>query len=130
MKNDTRGFLAFWLTNSILLYFFPFVFTGMVVVGNARLAPFLAGIISGFLLTVADALTQPVFEKLGVKLKDEWQWALAYLFVNVLGVWVLARYADLTGVGVASAWVAVLLGVILNLVQWGVWKFVLAGKGK
>ena len=130
MKNDARGFLLFWVVNSTLFYFFPLVFTGIVVIGNARLAPFLASLVSGFLLTVGDALTQPVFEKLGVKLQDEWQWALAYLFVNVLGVWVLARYADLTGVGVSSAWVAVLLGVIFNLVQWGAWKFILSGPKK
>ena len=95
---------------------------GLVITGNARLAPFLASLISGFLLTVADTLTMPVFDALKIKLKDEWQWALVFLFVNVLGVWVLARYADLTGVGVANAWVAVMLGFILNLVQWLVWK--------
>ena len=130
MKNDTRGFLAFWLVNSAIFYFAPFILVGMIVTGNARLAPFLAAIVSGFLLTVADAVTVPIFESLKIRLKDEWQWALAYLFVNVLGVWVIARYADLTGVGVASAWVAVLLGVIFNLAQWGTWKIVAPDKKK
>lgn len=119
---DARGFLSFWLVNSIIFYFAPYVFVGLVVTGNARLGPFMAAVVSGFILTVVDVVTTPVFESLKIKLKDEWQWALAYLFVNVLGVWVIARYADLTGVGIASAWVAVIMGVIFNLAQWGTWK--------
>lgn len=121
---DARMFIIFWFINSVILYFAPFIFTGLVVTGNARLAPFMGSLISGFLLTVADAITLPVFESLKIKLKDEWQWALAYLFVNVLGVWVVARYADLTGVGVASAWVAVVIGAICNIGQWLGWKVV------
>ncbi len=120
---DAHMFFIFWLVNSAAFYFSPLVLVGMVATGNARLTPFMASLISGFLLTVGDALATPVFEKLKIKIKDEWQWALVYLFVNVLGVWVIARYADLTGVGVASAWVAVLLGVVINLVQWVAWKF-------
>lgn len=119
---DTRGFLSFWLVNSVIFYFAPYVLVGMVVTGNERLGPFMAALISGLILTVADVITMPVFESLKIKLKDEWQWSLAYLFVNVLGVWIIARYADLTGVGIASAWVAVMMGVIFNLAQWGTWK--------
>ena len=119
---DARMFIVFWFVNSTVFYFASLVLSGLVVTGNARLAPFMASIVSGFLLTVADAVTAPVFESLKIKLKDEWQWALAYLFVNVLGVWVIARYADLTGVGVATAWVAVVIGIICNIGQWVGWK--------
>ncbi|MEK7166541.1 MAG: hypothetical protein AAB874_07070 [Patescibacteria group bacterium] len=122
---DSRGFIVFWLVNSAIFYFSPFMFGILVATGNARLAPFMASIISGFLITIADALTLPIFERLGIELKDEWQWTLAYLFVNVLSIWVIARYADLTGVGITNAWVAVLLGVIFNLLQWVVWRTVL-----
>lgn len=120
---DSRMFLVFWLVNSLLLYFAPLILVGMIVTGNARLAPFLASIISGFILTTAIAVTQPVFGWLKIELKDEWQWALVYFFVNVLGLWVIARYADLTGVGLASAWVAVIFGAVANIVQWLAWKY-------
>jgi len=121
---DSRGFIVFWLANSAIFYFAPFVFGSLVVSGNARLAPFMASVVSGFLVTIADALTLPLFERLGIELRDEWQWTLAYLFVNVLSIWVIARYADLTGVGIQNAWVAVLLGVIFNVVQWIMWRTV------
>ncbi len=126
---DTRMFIAFWVINSALFYFSPYVLTGMVVTGNARLAPFLASIISGFLLSCADSLVMPVFEGLKIKLKDEWQWMLAFLLTNILGVWVIARYADLTGVGVSTGWTAILLGLSINIAQWIAWK-VMADKTK
>ena len=119
---DSRGFLVFWLVNSLIFYFVPYVLSSMVVTGNARLTPFMARIISGFLLTAVDAAIEPVFRNLKIKLTSDWQWILAYLFANVFGIWVLARYADLTGVGISNAWVALLLGLILNVAQLTSWK--------
>lgn len=125
---DARGFLLFWVINSFILYFAPFVLVGLVVTGNERLTAFMASIVSGFLLTLFDASAQPTLRALNLKLKEDWQWVLVYLFVNVLGVWLIARYADLTGVGVASAWVAVLLGVVVNVAQWMSWQFAIKKK--
>lgn len=125
---DARGFLAFLVVNSAVLYIAPYLLVGQIVVGNVRLTAFMASIISGFLLTIADSVIQPIFTSLGIKLKEDWQWLLVYLFVNVVGIWVIARYADLTGVGVASAWMAVLLGAVLNAAQWATWKLVSGNK--
>ena len=121
---DTRQFFVFWLVNSFIFYFAAFVLVGLVVIGNARLTAFMASVISGFLLALADVAIMPVCNSLSIKLKDEWQWVLVYLFINVLGVWVIARYADLTGVGITNAWMAVFLGIVLNLGQWGAWKLI------
>lgn len=121
---DSREFLGYWVVNSFVFYFAPFVFNNMVMTGNARLTPFLSSIISGFFLTVFAAVTHPAFTSLKIKFKEEWQWTVAYLFVNVLGVWFLARYADLTGIGVINAWMAVCLGVIFNLSQWSIRRLV------
>lgn len=118
MKPDGHNFIRVWIVSSIGFYFAPYVLDGMVVTGNSRLGPFLASIISGFLLATAINITTPVFESLKIKLKDDWQAITAYLFVNVLGIWVIARYADLTGVGISNAWIAVLLGAAFNFLQW------------
>ncbi len=120
---DPRQFVAFWVVNSALLFFAPFVLVGMVESGNVRLSSLLASVISGFILAVADALVMPVFDWFKIKIKDEWQWAFVFLFINVLGIWVIARYADLTGIGVSNGWIALLLGAVINLAQWGTWKF-------
>lgn len=123
MKNS-RMFFIFWVINSALFYALPFVLGESVVTGNARLAPFMASIISGFLLSLAISVVQPAFESLKIRIKTEWHWALIFLVVNILSVWIIARYADLTGVGVANVWAAVAVGIIANIVQWAVWKFV------
>lgn len=122
---DSRSFLLFWLINSAFFYFAPFIFTGFIVSGNVRLTAFLASIISGFLLTIADAGVQPLSEALKMKLKEDWQWTLSFLLVNVLGIWLIARYADLTGIGISNAWMAVLMGAILTLFQWLIEKFLI-----
>lgn len=126
---DGREFVTVWVVNSLLLYFIPYI-TTLVVIGNARLTPFMASIMGGFLLTLLDGATQPAFASLQIKLKDDWYWLLAHLFVNVLGIWVIARYADLTGVGISSAWMAVLLGIVYTLVHWGLKTFVLSAAGR
>lgn len=125
---DARMFVVFWAINALLFYFLPFVFVGMVVTGNARLTPFLASVISGFLLSVTDALVMPACAYLHLKFKAQWQWSMAFLVVNMLGVWLIARYADLTGVGVTNAWTAALVGVLSTVVQWVAWMMI--GKPK
>ncbi len=109
--------------SAVIFYFAPFVSTGMVVTGNYRLTAFMASVISGFLLTIASASVQPVFAKFNIKLKDDWQLVMANLFVNVLVIWIIARYADLTGIGINNAWVAVALGILISLGEWLIWKF-------
>lgn len=121
--HDAKSFVLFWAVNSLLFYFAPFVFSDIVVTGNARLAPFLASVISGFLLALSAAFVMPAMDFLKVRIKEEWQWILVFLGGNILTVWLIARYADLTGVGISNIWVALLLGAIANVVQWVVWKF-------
>jgi uncharacterized membrane protein YvlD (DUF360 family) len=119
---DARGFVANWLVTSVIFYFLPLLFPGLIATGNVRLTPFLASIISAFLLSLLDASTMPTFNSLKIKLTQEWQWMLIFLFTNILGVWLIARYADLTGFGVANAWIAVGVGIVVNVGQWAVWK--------
>lgn len=115
---DGRFFLPFWIVNSVLLYFTPYVFPDFLVVGNARLTAFMAAVVSGFMIALACAAVLPVFTWMKIKLNDEWQKMFAFLFINVLSVWFIGRYADLTGVGIASAWIAVVMGLVLYLGQW------------
>ena len=122
--HDARLFFGFWLVNSAMFYFAAMLAPDFVATGNARLTPFMASIISGFLLSLIDATVMPAFNALKIKMKSDWQWGLAFLFANILGVWLLARYADLSGVGIANAWAAVALGFVVNLVQWVLWKLV------
>jgi hypothetical protein len=117
---DGREFVSYWILNALFFYFLPYIFPNLWHTGNLRLTPFMASVISSFLLTVILALVMPAFLALKIKFKEDWQWTLAYLFANVLGIWLIARYADLTGIGIVSAWVAVGIGIFATLCQWGI----------
>jgi len=65
---------------------------------------------------------EPVFKDLEIKIKDEKHMALAYLAVNFVTVWMLARFAFFTGFGVSSYVYVAILVLIANFVQFAVWK--------
>ncbi|MBI4058462.1 hypothetical protein HY408_01715 [Candidatus Gottesmanbacteria bacterium] len=115
---DGRTFIGVWIVNSLLFYFIPFLLLGLVVVGNARLSHFMASIISGFLMTLILTGASHVFTKFNINLKRDLEQVTANYFTNVIGIWLIARYADLTGVGITNAWIALGLGIMLTLAQW------------
>jgi uncharacterized membrane protein YvlD (DUF360 family) len=129
---DAKKFLIFWFISAAIFYFAPLVSPEMIATGNARLSAFMASVISAFLLTIATTSVQPVLEKFKIKFTKDWQWLMIYLFTNVLGVWVIARYADLTGVGILNSWTAVAFGILFTLMNYGTEKLLLycCKKGK
>ena len=44
-----------------------------------------------------------------------------YWIVNTLGLWFLARVAELSGFGIASYFWAIGIGFVLNFLQWALW---------
>lgn len=109
--------------NSVVLYLLSLIWVGKVVFGNAIVTPVVGIIFTGFLLTAITHLTQPVLRQLKIKISNENNLTLAFLVVNIVGVWILARLV-ITGFGIAVFWVAIILGIILTAVQWVFWKFV------
>lgn len=51
------------------------------------------------------------------KMYNSKEWMLAYLLVNFVGLWVIARFADNLGLGLSAWWVALLLAIVLDWVQ-------------
>lgn len=116
------SFLSFWITNSLFFYLAFLVAPGAIVLGNNIRSPVVASMLSGFLLTVITALIPTILKTTGTKIKGEGKLFSVYLIFNVAGIWVIARMATFTGFGISSFWVAIVLGVIVNFLQWGVWK--------
>lgn len=114
--------ISLWVTNSIFFYLAFLLWPSAVVLGNNIRSPIVASMLSGFLLTVVVALAPPIMRLTGLKIKEESKQALFYLIFNVVGIWLIARLATFTGFGVVSFWVAVALGIVVNFLQWGVWK--------
>lgn len=120
--NDRRLFVLYWFLNFLTIYLLGALFPSSIVLGTFRLSPFEASIYAGFWLTF---FVWTMWSYMLVRKVDLEPFSLRFLFfffVNSLGVWLVARYAKYTGLGLTSFWLAFLLGIAANLLQSVSWN--------
>jgi uncharacterized membrane protein YvlD (DUF360 family) len=114
MKMYVR-FLLVWAINSIVLLLANAYYPANFVLGNAVMTPTMAGILTGFLLT----LLLRVFGSFSRKPKSNRFLMFVYYFLaNSFVLWLLARISVVTGFGIPSFKYAFYLGFVVCLVQW------------
>lgn len=118
-------YVVIGVVNAIAIYLTPSFLADSVVLGTSTVPPVVAAIISGVLLTLVVSLVDPLMKQAKLKVTNELLWGAIYGIVNIIAVWVIARGAVYTGMGITSFFVAVVLGIVLMLLQWGVWKMML-----
>ena len=125
------GFLAYWVSNAVVLVIAAAIFSGKVVLGNKDVSGPLAAVVVGLLITVLCLFVEPIVSKsnikkslVSLKLKDENLNGLIYFLGNVIIVWVLKWFASVLGLGIYSVLYAVFVGVLLTVGQWAVYKTV------
>ena len=118
-------YLAIGAVNAIVIYLAPSLLTDGVVLGTNTIPPVVAALIAGIVLTLVVSLVDPLLKQAKLKVTNEWVWGAIYGVVNIVTVWAIARGAVYTGVGITSFFVAIVLGFVLLLLQWGVWKLML-----
>jgi len=116
------------VVNSVVVYLASMFFPDSVVLGTSTIPPLLAAVIGGVLLTLVGSFIDALVRQSNIKVPDERVWGAIYGVINIVSVWLIARGAVYTGMGITSLWVAVVLGVVLTLVQWGIWKMMLGKK--
>lgn len=116
------------IVNAVILYIASLFFPAYVVIGNEFMESWIALIFTAFLLTVIIALTKPVMRIAKLKVKGDIAINISYGITNIVGLWVLARFAKFVGFGVSSFIIVVVLGVSLTLVQYVVWKMLVGKK--
>ncbi len=121
-KENYKLLVSISVVNAIVLYVGSMLFPTDLVLGNNILSPVLAALVTGTILSAVMALLEPILKSLKLKIKNEMHLALVYLVFNILGLWVLAKLANYSGFGVSSYMVVVVLGLVLNTLQYGVWK--------
>lgn len=128
------GFLAYWVVNAVVLLVAAAIFSGNVVLGNKDISAPLAAVLVAVVITVLTYLVEPVVAKSGMRqnlksltIKDEYSNGLIYLGANVVIVWVVKWFASTLGLGVANIFYVVLVGILLTLGQWAVFKLVPTG---
>jgi len=120
--NEHFLFFLYWFLNSLLLYLLGLIFSSEVVLGNFRLVPLEASIYSGFWLTFFVWTMWDFVSIRKVKLEPLLLRFLFFFFVNSLGIWIISRYANYTGLGITSYWWAFVLGGVADLLQSIIWN--------
>jgi len=111
-------FLIVWLLNSVIIFLANSAFGTNYVLGNAVMTPIVAGIFTGFLLTVLTKSVKPLLAKVGMAKKSRCSMFLTYWIVNSLVIWTLARLSVITGFGISAFYWAFALGLVTSLGQW------------
>lgn len=127
-KKYLLKYSSVWVVNSLILYYAGVLYPESVVLGNAKFAPWMAAAFSGLLLTAICRVAK-YFAKMSTKKSLNRYSMFAYYFlVNSFGLWVIARMAPLSGLGLVSYYWAFSLGLVLTLSQWVVRQLLKAAK--
>ena len=117
MKHYLR-FVLIWLANSLLVYIASALYPTSYVLGTARVSSAIAPFVAGLGLTLICKLGKIALSKLGVALKGRYAKFVYYWAVNTVAIWILARFAPYSGLGIAAYYWAIFLGFFTSLIQW------------
>lgn len=112
---------ASWLVvHVVLVYAAAMLFPNMIVLGTHLISPMVGLVYSMAVFTLLTVGSIPVLEgvsgALSMKLKDM-HWMVLYMFINFAGLWLVARFAEQLGMGLASWTVAAALALVFNVAQ-------------
>lgn len=121
----TMMYLTFLLGNAVVVYGAAMIFPTQVVLGTDMISPFMGLFYSMVVFTLIGVGLMPVIQMgaqmLNYKMNNN-AWLVAYLVINVASLWLVARFAELLGMGIASWVVALVLGAVINVVQMVLYK--------
>lgn len=113
-------YLVLFVVNSLVVFLANQWFGDQVVLGTLHITRGWALIHSMGTLSLIGTFVVPFVRKLeerqGRMLTSK-EWMMGYLVINVIGVWLVSRFAEQMGFGITSWRVAIVLGVVLNLIQ-------------
>lgn len=116
-------FISFWALNSLVLYLATLVFAGKVVLGTAALSLGGAAVFAGFWVTLLVWVAKPLCARLNLPyLQGRVNMFLFYWLANSVAIWLVARLAPFTGLGIARFYWAIVVGLGLNVLQWFLWQ--------
>lgn len=118
-----KQYLLFWLINVLLLYVFSLIFPSSVTLGNSIFKPYQALVFSGFIWNMALWVYEAAIKDLEIPQDNSTVMMLGYLFVNFATLWLIARFAFITGIGVSSFVYISILAVVANFIQYYTWSW-------
>lgn len=113
-------FFILWLVNALIIGLANLFFPSQVVLGTASTSYLMALLLSSGVLAWFATLTMPIFTEIEMRKKmvlSPHHWMLGYLAINLISVWILARFADVIGLGLASFFAVLGLALVLDMAQ-------------
>lgn len=118
-------YVLYWAINTLIIKLAFVLFPYGVVLGTYRLNPTEAAIYSGFWVTfiIWTAWDFAIARKISLEKPIK---SFVYFFlVNILAVWIIARFAPLSGMGIVSFWWAIGVGAVISILHKLVKKVIL-----
>lgn len=118
--NMVATYIIMFLVGILVISLANWLFPGAVVLGNAALTPIWALCLSAGKLALVATAVMPLVTYREWKMRRDYapkDWMMTYFIVNLVAIWLIARFAKYLGLGISSWWVAVLLAVALDWVQ-------------
>ena len=115
--------LSYWLVNTFVVFLLHLRFPTLIVLGNSQLTDLGAALIVGCILMMVQSLTVPLGKRIGVRRTHPYYWAGVFVVVDTIALWILSRMAGNTGFGIVGFWWAIIVGVLIGLLHWLLWKF-------
>lgn len=115
-----KSFIAMFLVNVGVVFVANRFFPALVVLGTHQISPMMGLLTSMAVLSLIVTGAMPVIEwakkEFKLKLKDK-DWMIIYWLVNIVGLWVVSRFAETLGLGISSWVVVVVLAFFLDMAQ-------------
>lgn len=113
-------FGALFVTHAVVIYVASLMFPEAVVLGTNTISPMMAVLYSVFVFTLIVVAAMPVIDAYQTaqrKVLSNMQWMVIYFVLNFVGLWLVARFAEQLGLGLASKYVVLALALGLDIVQ-------------
>lgn len=118
-----KNVLGFTIANIIIFYIAFINFGNYVVFGTANMNYLSAIVLTALIVALVSASVDPIARHHKIDLSAG-KWMFLYFIVNAATIYILARtpLSLITAVGIYAFWVALILGFVVNLAHYAVWK--------
>lgn len=117
-------YFSYWFVNSFFLSLFHYLFPENFVLGTWKLTGLEASIYSGFWITFVVWIFWDLILAKDIKLGSTKSF-LWFLLANTVGIWITAHMSNFTGFGISSFYLAIILGLLVNIFQRLMRKFII-----
>lgn len=121
-------YLSYWFVNSLIFWIASKLFSRSITLGTWRFSSLEAAVYAGFWLTFFIWAMWDFILVRGVKSERGVGSSLYFWCTNTFGIWLVARFAYLTGLGISSFFWAIFLGLVTWVFQKMAWRFVVKPK--